>query len=99
MQRSFWQGNGEYAVSLKRFFQLNCAAVLVSNLLRERKSETNSAFLPLADKWEKHRFADRLGDARTIVGNRDANVFLIFLEVEGDERDILSATCGLAGVQ
>src|ERR1700733_7434187 len=84
---------------LRTCLQFDCAAVFLSDLLRQRQTKANAALLTFTHKGQEHRLANRLGYARSVVRNLDANVVLILLEADRDEWIIVSAMSRLASVQ
>src|SRR5215471_17647648 len=79
--------------------QRDIASVFLSDLLSERETQADAALAPLTDEGQEDRLADRLGNARAVVGDVDMDLALLFDEVEGDGCWTLSAARSLTGVE
>src|SRR6516225_9676026 len=89
----------EDGVLLRGLRQRDVASVFLSDLLSQRETQADTALAPLADEGQKDRLADRLGNARAVVGDVDMDLALLLDQVERDGCRPRSAACSLAGVE
>src|SRR5215469_1064483 len=79
-QCSLWQNNCEGSIVLSSLAQLNAAAMLLSDLLRQRETEAHPTLSPFTYKWKKNLLPNRLRNPRAIVRDLDSNLLLAFRE-------------------
>src|SRR6202140_4386964 len=78
-------------------FHHNLAAVILNDLLHYRQSQSGAVLLAIADKGMKEPLLDRLGNAWTVIGDRNRNGAS---DVGGGDFHCASQRgCGLARVQ
>src|SRR6202795_4880971 len=91
------QRNPEDRSALGGAFHHNLTAMILNNLLHHCQSQSSAVFLAIADKGMKEALLNRLGNAGTVIGDRNRNGASDF--GGGDFHCASPRGCGLTRVQ